>query len=114
VYGIEASGIADKAVEIVEANGLSDKVTIIKGLVEEVDIPEKVDVIISEWMGYFLIYEAMLKAVIVAREKFLKPDGHMFPAEANLYIAAFSDQEYYSAKIDFWKTVFDIDMSVLM
>jgi hypothetical protein len=30
-----------------------------------------VDIIISEWMGYFLFYESMLDTVLVARDKFL-------------------------------------------
>lgn len=48
-------------------------VTLIKGKVEEVELPEgtKVDVIISEWMGYCLLYEAMLNTVLFARDKWL-------------------------------------------
>jgi hypothetical protein len=34
-----------------------------------------VDIIISEWMGYFLLYESMLDTVIWARDKWLKPGG---------------------------------------
>jgi hypothetical protein len=36
---------------------------------------EQVDVIVSEWMGYFLLYESMLDSVIWAREKYLSPGG---------------------------------------
>ena len=46
-------------------------ITLIQGKVEEVDLPEKVDIIISEWMGYFLIYESMLDTVLYARDKWL-------------------------------------------
>ncbi len=36
--------------------------------VEEIVLPvEKVDIIVSEWMGYFLFYESMLDTVIYAR-----------------------------------------------
>jgi hypothetical protein len=38
---------------------------------EDVVLPEKVDVIISEWMGYFLLYETMLPTVLEARDKWL-------------------------------------------
>ena len=38
---------------------------------EELELPEKVDIIISEWMGYFLLYESMLDAVLEARDKWL-------------------------------------------
>lgn len=47
-------------------------VTIIKGKVEEVELPvDGVDIIISEWMGYCLFYESMLNTVIYARDKWL-------------------------------------------
>lgn len=29
----------------------------------------------SEWMGYFLLFESMLDTVLVARDRFLKPGG---------------------------------------
>jgi len=49
-------------------------VKLVRGKVEEVELPdgvEKVDIIISEWMGYCLFYESMLKTVIFARDKWL-------------------------------------------
>ena len=47
-------------------------ITILKGKVEEVTLPvDKVDIIISEWMGYYLFYESMLDTVIFARDKWL-------------------------------------------
>jgi protein arginine N-methyltransferase 1 len=57
---------------------LTDKVTIIKSKVEEAVLPvDKVDIIISEWMGYFLIYESMLDTVLYARDKWLNKDGYV-------------------------------------
>lgn len=51
---------------------IQNVITIIEGKVEEVELPvEKVDIIISEWMGYFLFYESMLDTVIFARDKWL-------------------------------------------
>ena len=37
------------------------------------------DIIISEWMGYALLYESMLDTVLVARDKWLAPDGIIMP-----------------------------------
>ena len=45
---------------------------------------EKVDIIISEWMGYFLLYESMFDSVIYARDKWLAPGGMLMPNRANL------------------------------
>ena len=68
VYGVDMSGIVEQARVIVEKNGFSDKVTIVRGKIEEIKLPvEKVDIIISEWMGYCLFYESMLDSVLFAR-----------------------------------------------
>jgi hypothetical protein len=42
-------------------------------MMEEVALPEKVDVIISEWMGFYLLHESMLGSVLYARDRWLKP-----------------------------------------
>jgi protein arginine N-methyltransferase 1 len=111
VFGVDCTDIAYKATDIVAANGLSDKITIIKGLVEEVELPvRKVDIIISEWMGYFLLYESMLDSVLYARDKWLRSDGLMFPDKATLYIAGIEDSEYRENKIDFWDNIYGIKM----
>ncbi|XP_042580098.1 protein arginine N-methyltransferase 1 isoform X1 [Cyprinus carpio] len=100
VIGIECSSISDYAVKIVKANKLDHIVTIIKGKVEEVELPvEKVDIIISEWMGYCLFYESMLNTVIYARDKWLQPDGLIFPDRATLYVTAIEDRQYKDYKI---------------
>ncbi len=54
VYGVENANIIDYSRKIIEENNLSGKITLIKGKIEEITLPvEKVDIIISEWMGYF-------------------------------------------------------------
>lgn len=51
---------------------MQDKVTMIRGKVEDITLPvESVDIIISEWMGYFLFYESMVETVINARDRWL-------------------------------------------
>lgn len=48
------------------------EIVLLQGKVEDVELPvEKVDIIISEWMGYMCLYESMLDTVLVARDKFL-------------------------------------------
>ena len=60
-------------------------------------IPEgKVDVIVSEPLGTFLLNERMLETYVIARQLFLKPEGRMFPARADLCIIPFSDSEIYN------------------
>jgi len=82
--------------------------------VEEITLPvDKVDIIISEWMGYFLLYESMLDTVLYARDKWLAQDGTIYPDKANLYICAIEDGDYKEGKIDFWQNVYGFDMSCI-
>lgn len=79
--------MADRARSIVAANGLGGVIRVLKGTLETVSLPEKVDVIVSEWMGYFLLRESMLDSVLVARDAYLKPSGSLFPSHATLFLA---------------------------
>ncbi|CAF98851.1 unnamed protein product [Tetraodon nigroviridis] len=100
VYGIECSSIAEYSERIIKSNHLDSVITIFKGKVEEAELPvDKVDIIISEWMGYCLFYESMLNTVIFARDKWLKPGGLMFPDRASLYVVAIEDRQYKDYKI---------------
>eukprot|EP00727_Mastigamoeba_balamuthi_P006866 m51a1_g280 putative arginine n-methyltransferase 6 (428) ;mRNA; f:273560-275540 len=113
VYAVDASEIVEEARKIFALNQVEDKIVAIRGEVETVILPEKVDVIISEWMGYFLFYESMLESVIVARDRFLKPGGLMFPSEAKLYLAPFSDENYQN-RTAFWSNVYGWDFSCIV
>merc|ERR1712194_826356 len=98
------------ATKIAETNGFGDIITYVRGKVEEVELPvEKVDIIVSEWMGYFLIYESMLDCVLFARDRWLKSDGLMFPDHARLHMAALEDADYREEKIGFWRHVWGFD-----
>lgn len=112
VYAIEMSEIIEQAKKIVEKNGLKDKITLIKGRVEEIELPvEKVDIIISEWMGYFLLYESMLNTVLYARDKWLNEGGLILPNKSTMFIAAIEDSQYKQDKIHYWDSVYGFDFS---
>ena len=42
--------------------------------------------IISEWMGYFLLFESMLDTVVYARDHYLKPGGVVLPDYCNICV----------------------------
>ena len=53
------------------------EIVLLKGKIEEISLPvDKVDIIISEWMGYCLFYESMLDTVLFARDKWLVSFGY--------------------------------------
>lgn len=112
VFAVECSNIVDYAQQIIDANHFTDVIQIVKGKVEEIDLPvDKVDIIISEWMGYCLFYESMLDTVLFARDKWLRPDGFMFPDRCTLYITAIEDRQYKDEKINWWDDVYGFNMS---
>ncbi|KAK4981974.1 Nuclear SAM-dependent mono-and asymmetric methyltransferase [Elasticomyces elasticus] len=114
VIGVDFSTIIEKAKEIVAVNGMSDKITLLQGKMEEVQLPfPQVDIIISEWMGYFLLYESMLDTVLWARDRYLKKDGLIFPDKATIFLAGIEDGEYKDEKIGFWDNVYGFDYSPL-
>ncbi|KAI8527794.1 hypothetical protein RHMOL_Rhmol12G0102000 [Rhododendron molle] len=114
VYAVDASDIAVQANEVVRANKLSETVIVLHGRIEDVEIDEEVDVIISEWMGYMLLYESMLGSIITARDRWLKPGGLILPSDATLYIAPITQPDRYSESIEFWRNVYGIDMSAML
>jgi len=114
VIAVDNSAIIDKARENIFNNGFADKITCLRGKIEEVVLPIKqVDIIVSEWMGYCLLYEAMLDSVIWARDRYLKPDGLMVPSHMNMWVAPMVDPDYVADHIAFWRDVYGFDMKAM-
>lgn len=92
VYAVEASNAVKLARRLVQSSNLSDVVTIIHSKVEEAEIPEPIDVIVSEWMGAFLVKESMFDSVAYARDKWLKPGGLMMPSRATIFLGLYAPE----------------------
>ena len=118
VYAVECSGMVRYARRLVKANGFEGIIEVILGKVEEVEIPEKVDLIISEPMGFFLVHERMLESYIIARDRFLKPNGLMYPSTGTMFVSVFSDDGLYKemkSRSTFWNQddFYGFDISTL-
>lgn len=115
VYAVEACReTAARAQRIVEANGLSSRIQVIHGVMENITLPEKVDVVISEWMGYFLVHESMLESVLAARDKWLCSGGLMYPSRAQLFLCPANLQKQLDESAGYWRgDVYGFDFSSL-
>lgn len=90
MYAVEASNIAEIARQTVKENNYEAVIEVFHQRIEDFNLPsdeDKVDILISEWMGFYLLHEGMLDSVIFARDKFLKLDGLMFPQNATINVA---------------------------
>ena len=64
------------------------------------------DIIVSEWMGYALLYESMLDSVLYARDAFLRPGGVMAPSQCRMMLGLGSVPELYKDRVAFWSDVY--------
>eukprot|EP00466_Bigelowiella_natans_P012146 jgi/Bigna1/68852/fgenesh1_pg.7_\ len=128
VYAVEATEMALYARRLVKANGLAKAITVIQGKAEEVKLDVKADIIISEWMGCFLLRESMLDTVIWARDNLMKPGGALYPSHARIAIGAIggmkermeqkrqmdkSDRQEWSTFLQLARNKYMVDMNVL-
>lgn len=102
VFAVDQSEIIHYAMEIALRNNIKN-VEFLHGRLENLDLPtECVDIIVSEWMGYLLIFEGMLDSVIHARDKYLKTGGLLLPNRCTINLVGYGDEVRHSEYIEFW------------
>ncbi|XP_041843325.1 protein arginine N-methyltransferase 3 [Melanotaenia boesemani] len=114
VLAVDQSEIIYQAMDIIRSNQLEDKITLIKGRIEDIKLPvEKVDIIVSEWMGYFLLFESMMDSVLYARDLYLADGGSVYPDVCSISLAAVGDKLKHQDRIAFWDDVFGFNMACM-
>ncbi|KAH9621976.1 hypothetical protein KSS87_010214 [Heliosperma pusillum] len=127
VIAVDASEkMAGVATKIAKDNGLlrsgnissgngkcTGVIEVVHGMIEDLDKsisiePHSIDVLVSEWMGYCLLYETMLSSVLYARDRWLKPGGAILPDTATMFIAGFGRG---CTSLPFWENVYGFNMS---
>ncbi|OEH76207.1 arginine n-methyltransferase related protein [Cyclospora cayetanensis] len=140
VIALDASGpIVSVARRIVTTNGFSKTIQVLHAKVEAVDLywrdttatevcavptgseapqgalPFSCDVLVSEWMGYCLLFECMLFSVLHARDKYLTPGGLLVPNKALLGVCtADFRNEQQERRGPFATPVYGLDLSALL
>jgi len=113
VYAVERTAIFSVAERMVKANGLEGVVEVIHGDLEDVDLPEQVDVIISEWMGGLGVDENMLAPLVMARSRWLKPGGKIVPERVTAILAPAWVADFDEALHHWRGRPHGVDMSVI-
>ena len=102
VYAIEVNEEAcQKAKETVAEAGLSDVITVLQGFSTEVELPERVDLIVHEIIGEIATLEGVVVALRDALRRFGKPGGcQSIPDRVQSFVAPamMPDAEYWSGR----------------
>ena len=113
VYALERTVIADVARRMFEKNGYHDAIEVIEMDLEDATLPEKVDVIVSEWMGGFGVDENILPALVMARDRWLKPGGKIVPGNVTAMLAPATIPEF-DESVAYWQTKpHGVDLSLI-
>lgn len=87
VYAVERTPVARLARQLAQRNGLQHIVHVVEADILQVQLPEPVDVIVSEWLGTLGVDENLLFPVLAARDRWLKPGGVMLPSRVTARLA---------------------------
>jgi 16S rRNA G966 N2-methylase RsmD len=113
VYAVERTDIAELAREMMKINGVQNTVEVIQGDLESVELPEKVDVIVSETLGQLGLDENVLPAFLVARDRWLKPNGKMLPERVVTWMAPIEDVELEKDRAFWNRGPYGVDLRLL-
>jgi SAM-dependent methyltransferase len=89
VHAVESMGVARVARELVAANGFADRIVVHEADAITMAPVEAVDVVVSDFLGCFLVDDGMLDAVAAAA-RWLKPQGRFVPEAVRLLVAPFA------------------------
>lgn len=103
VYAVESGGMIDVARRVAIDNGVADRIRFISGFSAQVDLPEPVDVVVSDLMGRLGFEAGVMPASTDAVRRWLKPGGRVIPERVDTWVAPVDAPEL-TAAVDFWRS----------
>lgn len=103
VYAIDRTGMVGIARALARANGVSDRFHVIKAHSADLELPERVDVIVGDFLGRFGFNAGIFDVYPPAARAFLKPDGRLIPSRISLFIAPV-ESAAMDTQVRFWAT----------
>ncbi len=112
VYAIEPSDVIELARKFARSNGVANRIKFIQGHSQDVDLPERADIIVSDLRGALPLFADHLTAIIDARRRFLAAGGTLIPENDTLWAALVNAEQLYRVYADPWQSQqLDIDLS---
>ena len=95
VYAVEMSTIAEVAAKLIKANGLEDRISLIRENSAKVTLPEAADVLVTDAFGSMCFDdEDIVRYVVDARRRLLKPGARIIPGVCRAYLTPFSSDQF--------------------
>ena len=111
VYAVEQDSVIEVARRICRENGFEERVTFVKDWSTNIELPERVDVVITETIGNMGFEEGILGWVIDARDRLLAAGGRIVPQVVTLIAVPVENQAAYRP-VDIWLgDIFSFDFS---
>jgi len=121
VYAIEAGGIGDTAQRLFEGNGLADRIQLVRARSTVVELPEPVDVFVSETIGREPLEQRVLEIFLDARARLLKPGGCFVPYALGIHAMPVSipaddldRMDFTTASVERWGAWYGVDFRPLL
>ncbi len=102
VYAIESTAMLEVARETFVRADWAEQATFIRGHSHRVELPEPVDLVICDHVGYFGFDYGIVHTLQDARRRFLKPGGSLIPARIRLQLGAV-ESESCRDKAEGWR-----------
>ena len=121
VYAIEAGRIARAARILFQANGLVNRITLIRGLSTQIWLPERADVLVSELIGDEPLAERVIGITQDALRRLLKPGARLLPSGIKIFglpvtvpVQELSKHTFTSGTLQSWQSWYNIDFAPLV
>jgi predicted RNA methylase len=120
VYAVESSGIAEVAARVFAANGVADRVTLVRERSTSATLPERGTLLVTETIGNDPLDEQMLEIVADAKQRLLVPGARIVPSAIEIYGIAvdiprtvLERHVFTKRKVEGYRTYYDIDFAPL-
>ncbi len=111
VYAIDMNAVVDFGRHLAAVNGLSDRIHFLRGDSQQIHLPERADVIVSDVRGVVPLFSHAVETLQDARDRFLAAGGRLLPAQDTLMAAIVELQEPYETISQAWKSVPQLNLS---